>query len=229
MCRTSTVSTFPTSGRTSRRWARGLRSSTSWSRPKELDTTAAGRRRVFVTGIGLVSPHGGDADHVFERLYAGESAIRKVRSGSEESGVDILLAPVEFDPSGSGVIPKGQLFVMDRVAQIAVIAAQRALSAANLLAEDRGPATAGIYMGCGLGGANAIQDAYRTYYQRHSRKVKPSSVPLIMANAPASHVSMRFGLLGPSLTYSIACSSSAVAIGEAFRAIRDGYLDCIVA
>jgi 3-oxoacyl-[acyl-carrier-protein] synthase II len=164
---------------------------------------------------------------VFERLYAGESAIRKVRSGSEESSVDVLLAPVEFDPSG--LIPKGQLFVMERVAQMAVVAAQRALAGANLLVEDRGPAAAGIYMGCGMGGANAIQDAYRIYYQRHSRKVKPSSVPLIMANAPASHVSMRFGMLGPSLTYSIACSSSAIAIGEAFRAIRDGYLDCIVA
>jgi 3-oxoacyl-[acyl-carrier-protein] synthase II len=175
----------------------------------------------------LVSPHGGDTDRVFERLYAGESAIRKVRTGSDESSVEVLLAPVEFDPSG--VIPKGQLFVMDRVAQIAVIAAQRALFAANLLVEDRGPAAAGIYMGCGLGGANAIQDAYRTYYQRHSRKIKPSSVPLIMANAPASHISMRFGMLGPSLTYSIACSSSAMAIGEAFRAIRDGYLDCVLA
>ena len=118
---------------------------------------------------------------------------------------------------------------MDRVAQMAVVAAQRALAGANLLVEDRGPAAAGIYMGCGMGGANAIQDAYRIYYQRHSRKVKPSSVPLIMANAPASHISMRFGMLGPSLTYSIACSASAMAIGEAFRAIRDGYLDCIVA
>src|SRR5882672_4611011 len=113
MWRTSTASTSRTSVQTSRRWARAPRSSTSWSRPKELDTTAAGRRRVFVTGIGLVSPHGGDADRVFEQLYAGESAIRKVRSGSEESSVDVLLAPAEFDPSG--VIPKGQLFVMDRV------------------------------------------------------------------------------------------------------------------
>jgi len=164
---------------------------------------------------------------VFEQLYAGESAIRKVRTGSDEFTVDTLLAPVEFDPSE--VIPKGQLFVMDRVAQMAVVAAQRALVAANLLAEGRGPAAAGIYMGCGLGGASAIQDAYRIYYQRRSRKIKPSSVPLIMANAPASHISMRFGMLGPSLTYSIACSSSAMAIGEAFRAIRDGYLDCALA
>jgi 3-oxoacyl-[acyl-carrier-protein] synthase II len=181
------------------------------------------RRRVFVTGLGLVSPHGGDPGAVFERLYAGESAIRKVRSGSAEFGSDVLMAPSEFDPAG--MIPKSQLFTMDRVSQMAVVAAYRALATAGLLADDRGPADAGIYMGCGLGGAQAIQDAYSTYYQRRSRKVKPTSVPLIMPNAPAAHVSMRFGILGPSLTYSIACASSAIAIGEAFRAMRDGYLD----
>ena len=81
----------------------------------------------------------------------------------------------EFDPAG--VIPKGQLFVMDRVAQMAVVAAQRALAASGLLVEGRGPADAGIYMGCGLGGSNAIQDAYRTYYQRQSRKLKPTLGP----------------------------------------------------
>jgi len=175
----------------------------------------------------LVAPHGGDPDEVFERLYTGQSAIRKVRSGSEEFGADVLLAPAEFDPAGA--IPKAQLFLMDRNSQMAAVAAHRALAGANLLVDDRGPAAAGVYMGCGLGGANAIQEAYRIYYARHSRKVKPSSVPLIMANAPASHISMRYGILGPSHTYSIACSSSAVAIGEAFRAIRDGYLDCVVA
>jgi 3-oxoacyl-[acyl-carrier-protein] synthase II len=181
------------------------------------------RRRVFVTGIGLVSPHGGDPDAVFDRLYRGESAIRKVRSGTAELGGDALLAQTEFDPSD--LIPKLQLVVMDRVSQMAVVAAHRALAAAGLLAGDGGPADMGVYMGCGLGGSQALQDSYRMYFERRSRKPKPATVPLIMANAPAGHISMRFGLKGPSLTYSIACASSAVAIGEAFRAIRHGYLD----
>jgi 3-oxoacyl-[acyl-carrier-protein] synthase II len=59
--------------------------------------------------------------------------------------------------------------------------------------------------------------------------MKPTVVPLIMANAPAAHISMRYAMRGPSLTYSVACASSAIAIGEAFRAIRDGYLECILA
>jgi 3-oxoacyl-[acyl-carrier-protein] synthase II len=188
---------------------------------------AAARRRVFVTGLGLVSPHGEDPGQVFERLYAGQSAIRKIRSGTEEFGSDVLAAPVEFD-AGS-IISKPQLLVMDRVAQLAVVAAHRALEGARLLADNRGPQHAGVYLGCGLGGSHAIQDAYRLYYERRTRKMKPTLVPLIMANASAAHISMRYGLRGPSLTYSIACASSGIAIGEAFRAIRDGYLDCALA
>ena len=181
------------------------------------------RRRVFVTGLGLVSPHGGDPAAAFERLYAGESAVRKVYSGSAESGTDVLVAAAELDPSG--LIPKAQLFAMDRVAQMGVVAAHRAMASAGVLAGEHGPADAGIYMGCGLGGAQAIQDAYAIYFLRRSRRVKPTSVPLIMSNAVAAHISLRYRLLGPSLTYSVACASSALAIGEAFRAVRDGYLE----
>src|SRR5262249_45317338 len=208
----------------SRRWVMARRWSTNSSKLKVPEPVPAARRRVFVTGLGLVSPHGGDPDQVFERLYSGESAIRKVRSGTPEFGADVLLAQSELDPAG--VIPKGQLFVMDRVAQMAVIAAHRALTSAKLLKDDRRPPGAGIYVACGLGGWNAIQDSYQVYFQRGQRKVKPTTVPLIMTNAAASHISMRYAIRGPSLTYSIACSSSGVSIGEAFRAIRDGYLDC---
>jgi 3-oxoacyl-[acyl-carrier-protein] synthase II len=185
---------------------------------------AGPRRRVFVTGLGLVSPHGGAPAAMFERLYAGESAVRKIHSGTAELGNDVLVAAAEFDPAG--FIPKAQLFTMDRVAQMAVVAAHRALTASGLLAGEQGPAGAGIYLGCGLGGAQALQDAYSIYFQRRSRKVKPTSVPLIMPNAAAAHISMRYRILGPSLTYSVACASSAIALGEAFRAVRDGYLAC---
>ena len=188
---------------------------------------AAGGRRVFVTGVGLVSPHGNDPDEVFQRLYAGESAIRKIRSGAPEFDTEVLLAPAEFDPVD--IIPKSQLFVMDRVAQMAVVSAHQALTRSGLLRDERGPESGAVYVGCGLGGSQAIQDAYRQYYQRKTRKMKPTVVPLIMANAPAAHISMRYGMRGPSLTYSVACASSAIAIGEAFRAIRDGYLECALA
>jgi 3-oxoacyl-[acyl-carrier-protein] synthase II len=182
---------------------------------------------VFVTGLGMVCPHGNSPNEVFERLYAGESVIRKVRSGTGQFGGDVLLAPADFDPGD--LIPKAQRLFMDRVSQMAVVAAHRALSASGLLARGGGPAGAGIYIGCGLGGSQALQDAYQVYYQKGSRRLKPTTVPLIMANAPAAHISMCYKMAGPTITYSIACASSAVAIGEAFRAIRDGYLECALA
>jgi 3-oxoacyl-[acyl-carrier-protein] synthase II len=185
------------------------------------------RRRVFVTGLGLASPHGDDLKSVFTRLYAGESAIRKVRSGTHEFGTEVLLAPVELDTDG--IIPKSQALFMDRVTQLAMVAAHRALVTAGMLVDDRGPQDAGIYMGCGLGGSQTLQEAYRIYYQRRSRKLKPTTVPLVMANAAAGHISMRYKMIGPTVTYSIACASSAIAIGDAFHSIRDGYLDCALA
>jgi 3-oxoacyl-(acyl-carrier-protein) synthase len=83
---------------------------------------------------------------VFDRLYAGESAIRRVRSGTPEFGNDALLAPVEFDPGE--LIARAQRMFMDRAAQLAVVAAHHALVSGGLLADGRGPAQAGVYIGC---------------------------------------------------------------------------------
>jgi 3-oxoacyl-[acyl-carrier-protein] synthase II len=182
---------------------------------------------VFVTGLGLAAPHGSDPDVLFDRLYAGESVIRKVRSGTAELGNDVLMAPTDLD--STGIISKPQALMMDRVSQLALVAAHRALDSAGWPPDAGGPREAGIYMGCGLGGSQALDDAYSIYWGKRSRRLKPATVPLIMANAPAGHISMRYKIAGPTLTYSVACASSAIAIGEAFRALRDGYLDCALA
>ena len=182
-------------------------------------------RRVFITGLGFIAPHGEDPASVFDRVYQGDSAIRLVRSGTADFGSDLPLATVDFTLKDR--IPKTQQLFMARASQMAVIAAEEALGSSGLVGESQGggPAESGVYMGCGLGGAEILQEGYRTYFVRQSRRGRPSTVPMIMASGPASHISMRFGLHGPAHTYSIACASSTVAIGEAFRAIRDGYLD----
>ena len=186
-----------------------------------------GGRRVFVTGLGLVSPHGEDPAAIFERICLGESAIRMVRSGTPEMGADVLLASIEFEP-GDRINKVDRLF-MARAAQLAVVATRNALEDSGLLAEGRGPEEAGVYMGCGLGGAEVLQHSYSIYFQRHTRRGRPTTVPMIMASGPASQVCMQFGIYGPAHTYSIACASSSVAIGEAFRSIRDGYIDVVIA
>jgi 3-oxoacyl-(acyl-carrier-protein) synthase len=183
------------------------------------------RNRVFVTGIGLVSPHGSDLNKVFDKIYRGESAIEMIRSGTPEFGSDVLVASANFDPTG--IISKPHQVFMDRVSQMAVVAARHALENAGLLSDGTDLSSTAVYTGCALGGAQTMENAYKRYFQK-IRGARPTTVPLVMPNAPAGHISMRNKLRGPSQNYSIACASSSTAIGEAFRAIRDGYQERIV-
>ena len=164
---------------------------------------------------------------MFERICLGESAIRMVRSGTPEMGTDVLLASIEFEP-GDRINKVDRLF-MARAAQMAVVATRNALEDSRLMAEGRGPEEAAVFMGCGLGGAEVLQHSYSIYFERHTRRGRPTTVPMIMASGPASQVCMQFGIYGPAHTYSIACASSSVAIGEGFRSIRDGYADVVIA
>jgi 3-oxoacyl-[acyl-carrier-protein] synthase II len=186
-----------------------------------------GRRRVLVTGLGFVTPHGDQADRVFERVWAGESAVQKVLMGRERAAADVIMARADWNPDAE--LTAIQKLAMDPVAQMALVAARRALAQAGLEERPDLLADAGVYMGCGLGGASTYEQGYETYFARLSRRIKPTIVARVMPNAPAAHISMGYGIRGPSLTYSVACASSAAALGEAFRAIRDGYLDCVVA
>lgn len=184
-------------------------------------------RRVFVSGMGLVSPLGNEVAPAFEKLYAGASAVRRVDSGSGMAGGDAIVAPSVFETDAE--IPRVKARLMARAAKMAVLATRSALSSSGL--EPGGPwgSEAGIYVGSGLGGSEALEDHYRAYFSTPPRRSRPATTPMIMASGPASHMSMHFGLTGPSLTYSVACVSSAVALGEAFRAVRDGYLKTAIA
>jgi 3-oxoacyl-(acyl-carrier-protein) synthase len=184
-----------------------------------------GRRRVFVSGLGLISPLGNDATAAFDRLFAGEVAVRRVTSDSGMPGSDAIVAPSVYQMEGT--VPRMRARLMARAAQMAVLAAGTALEAAELDPRDEWAREAGIYVGSGLGGSEILEGHYRRYFA--SKRSRAATIAMIMANGPASHISMQYGIAGPSLSYSVACVSSAVALGEGFRAIRDGYLHTVVA
>ena len=174
-----------------------------------------------------MSPHGDDLNDVFERVFAGESAVRKVEFEANGSTRELLLSAVDFDPDP--LISKVSGRFMARASKMAVVAANHAMEQSGLLVSGKGPAEAGIYVGCGLGGSEALQAHYERYLADPPKRLRAATTPMIMASGPASHISMRYGITGPTMTYSIACVSSAAAIGEAFRAIRHGYLDTALA
>src|SRR5882757_2804286 len=88
---------------------------------------------------------------------------------------------------------------------------------------------AGVSLGTGMGAANALEETFAQLLLRDPDRVKPLTVLKVMNNASAGHIAIQNGLGGPDLTYSCACSSSSVAIGEAFRQIRHGYADIMIA
>jgi len=170
----------------------------------------------WVTGLGIVSPHGDDHVQAFAALMRGESAVQQV---FPELPKPTAAAAIDFDPSPW--FTKLQLAGVDRVSQLAVAAADLAIKDAGAGLD---PERIGVYVGCGMGGAAALELAYRS----SSGRVPPLTIPAFMPNAAAAHVAMRQQAQGPVLTYSVACASSAVAIAEAAKAIARDEVDLAI-
>ncbi|TDR77801.1 3-oxoacyl-[acyl-carrier-protein] synthase II [Paludibacterium purpuratum] len=183
--------------------------------------------------MGAISPLGADRLSTFAAALAGRCAIGPATPEIAKWLPQVLVAPAAVDPRSLLDNCHAQL---DRATQFALVAAKEALADAGVAASPDGARRFGVYVGIGFGGAQTVDALYTRLHNtlqngqgnRSPTVVHPLSVPRMMANAAAATVSMQYGLRGPSNTYSVACASSAVAIGEAFRAIRDGYLDAAV-
>jgi beta-ketoacyl-acyl-carrier-protein synthase II len=184
-------------------------------------------RRVAVTGIGVVSPLGNSPAELFTALVAARSGVRRLDSGVNARLSTRIAAPAMFD--ATGCFDAARLRMLDRVSQFALFAARQALDDARLVLPHADPSRAGVFLGTGMGGAQTTDDAYESLYGQGSDRVKPFSVLLAMNNAAAAWIGLEHGVTGPNLTYSTACSSSAVAIGEAARRIVAGDADIMIA
>ena len=170
-------------------------------------------RRVAVTGMGVVAPCGNDAEEFFANLVAGRSGIGVLPHSSTRLTTRIAAAAA-FDASTH--FPAPRLRMLDRVSQLALVATKQALQSAALELSDEERATTGVFLGTGMGGASTTDDGYSTLYQDSSDRIKPYTVLMAMNNAAASWIGIEHRLSGPNLTFSTACSSSAVAIGVAW-------------
>jgi 3-oxoacyl-[acyl-carrier-protein] synthase II len=122
-----------------------------------------------------------------------------------------------------------QLTGIERFSQFALVAAAQAVADARLVLSPEEQARSGVCMGSCMGGAGTLEDGYIEILQHEAQRIKPLSVLLSMNNAAASHISIKYGLQGPNVTYATACASSAIAIGEAYRQIKHGYCNVMLA
>jgi 3-oxoacyl-(acyl-carrier-protein) synthase len=181
--------------------------------------------RVAITGAGVVSPLGTTLADFREALAAGRSGIGRLSSeAAKGSGVEVAAA-IDWDCS-PWLAPQ-EAAILDRSTQFALVVATQAIadSALDLDAADRD--RIGVSWGTGMGGAHTVEATYDAAYG--GARLRPLTVVMAMANAAGANVSLRFGLRGPFANYSTACSSSAMAIGEAMRTIAAGRADAIVA
>ena len=184
-------------------------------------------RRVAVTGLGVISPLGNSVEALWRAALAGRSGIHRFTSPFSHRLAAPLAATAQFD--GGAFFDPPKLRMLDRVSQFALVAAQQALDDSRNPLQEADRSRAGVFIGTGMGSSLTLDDGYKTLYGDASDRIKPFTVLMGMHNAPASWIGIEHDLRGPNLTYSTACSSSAVAIGEAWLRVAGGSLDVALA
>ncbi|MBI1326293.1 MAG: beta-ketoacyl-ACP synthase II [Alphaproteobacteria bacterium] len=195
-------------------------------------------KRVVVTGIGIVSPLGCGKDHVWQKLTAGVSGIRKV-TRFEVSDITSQVAgcvpwkseeDIEGAFDANAALPPKDHKKVDPFILYALGATQEALDDANWHPEsEEDKCRTGVMIGAGIGGLESIYETSVTLAEKGPRRLSPFSVPAMLINLASGHVSIQHGLKGPNHAVVTACSSGAHAIGDAARLIMWGDADVMVA
>ncbi len=186
-----------------------------------------GCKRVVITGLGVVSPIGNGLTALSQQVFSGASGVKKIDAPFAEKLDCKIAAQAKFDPAEH--FSKHSYSMLDRTSQMALHTSIEAVKHAGLnITEDMLPRM-GVYVGTGMGGASSVEEGYVRLFKDGASRLKPFTVLMGMNNAAASAIALDFQITGPNQTFSTACSSSAVAIGEAARLIRHGYADVMLA
>ena len=185
-------------------------------------------RRVAITGMGAICALGHDAASTWMALREGHIGIGPIANiPTELRHVKIAAEVRGYDPAAH--FDSKKLVFLDRVAQFALIAAREAVAQSGLefKASGLGERSACI-IGTGIGGENSHNEQSQRFYGDKNPRVHPLAIVRVMANAPACHVGMEFGLTGPSFAVVSACASANHALAQAFDMVRSGKVDCAV-
>ena len=189
-------------------------------------------KRVVITGMGVISPVGNDVQTYWNNLLEGVCGIDYIRSiPTEELPVKIAGEVKDFNPSDYG-IESSFSRKQDKFTTYAVAAAWQAVRQSGLCSSEEGnidPFRFGVYVGSGIGGFSTMIKESEKIINEGAKWVSPLFIPTMISNIAAGLVAIRNNACGPCLPVVTACATSTHAIGEAFRAIRYGYADAIIA
>ncbi|HEY0783086.1 MAG TPA: beta-ketoacyl-ACP synthase II, partial [Thermoanaerobaculia bacterium] len=186
------------------------------------------RRRVAVTGIGLVSPLGVGTAENWRALMAGESGIGPITRFDATSYPSRIAGEVKgFDPLA--FMDKKEVKKSDTFIHYAIAASGMALEDAGLKIDDGNRDRVGVIIGSGIGGLPLIETTHQTLVEKGPGRVSPFFIPGLIVNMAAGLVSIRYGARGPNTSPATACTTGLHALGDAFRQIQHGYADAMFA
>ena len=186
------------------------------------------KRRVAVTGVGVVCAAGSTADETWAALREGRGAIGPLDEDWARAGrYHVAAAARAFNPAAH--FEPREMAMLDRFAQFALAACAEAVRSSGIGFDAALAARTSVVMGTSGGGQASIDEGFVELYRKGNSRVHPLTIPKTMSNAGTSHITMKYGLTGPSWAVSTACASSTHAIGQAFWMVRGGLADAAIA
>lgn len=185
------------------------------------------KRKVVITGIGAVTPIGNTAPASWAAAKAGTCGIAPI-THYDTSAQKAKLAGEVKDLDVEQFIDKREARKMDRVTQLAMVAAHEAMQDSGLVMENEDATRCGVIVSSGIGGLNTIESEHTKGEQKGFDRVSPYFIPMVISNMPAGHIAIQYGFKGMCSCVVTACASGSNAIGDSFRQIRDGYADVML-
>ena len=185
-------------------------------------------RRVVITGLGAVTPIGNNVNETWNGIKERKCGIDEITLFDTTNFKTKLAAEIkDYDPLK--YFETKQAKRLDRSSQLAIIAAREAVKMSGITKENTNFDRVGIFVSSGIGGLKTIQDQCEINFEKGNRRVSPMFIPMSIANMPAGNISIEFGFKGESMGIVTACASSTHAIGEAYKTIKLGEEDVIIA
>ncbi|HID70296.1 MAG TPA: beta-ketoacyl-[acyl-carrier-protein] synthase II [Desulfobacterales bacterium] len=185
------------------------------------------KRRVVVTGIGLVTPLGTGKDKTWTNIINGKSGVGPV-TRFDASGFASQIAAEVTDYAALDYFDKKSAKHLDLFVQFGIVAARFALEDSGFTISDKNCDRVGVITGCGIGGLPIIEKNYDTFLNRGPKRISPFFIPMAIPNMPSGHISMQIGAKGPNLSLSTACAAGTHAVGDAFKSIIYGTSDVVI-
>lgn len=185
-------------------------------------------RRVVITGMGAITPIGNNVEETWNGIKEKRCGIDEITIFNTETYKTKLAGEVKgYDPAEYFDVKQAKRF--DRYTQFAIIAAREAVKDAGITAENTDFDRVGTFVSSGIGGLNTFQDQTKVLIEKGNKRVSPMFLPMVISNMASGNVAIEFGFKGESMSIVTACASATHAIGEAFKTIKYGGEDVIIA